>query len=436
VRALLLVLIAGCGSPELTLEIRLPEDRRLLSSVESLHLSASRDGTVLAQTSFAGTADYVSVGGVSHGARTVITLEGLDSSGDLIARGSTCPVDFQGATSAPLYFAPTNFFAPTANAPLATRERPAALPLDSGIVLIAGGSNDTSVERFTPGAGTFASAGVQLEQPRSRPEVVALSSIGLLFVGGADGAGNALASAELYVEAESAFLPLMSPLFDARVGHRVSLLPDGRAFVSGGSATLGGEPLATTLYIYVLSDATYQVTEGPQLMEARRDHAATVAIGVPMMFGGYGPNGAVLDSVEALGSPDLMHLKQARAEATATPLSDGSILLVGGIGADKSPLATAELFNPVTRTTTVYPMAAARRGHTATLLSDGRVLVTGGLDASDSPMASVELFALDAGFLSERSLGTARGNHVAVSLCDGTVLLIGGGSGAELYSGG
>ena len=57
----------------------------------------------------------MSLHGVSHGARTVISLDGVDDSGTLIARGKTCPIDFEASgTTAPLYFAPTNFFAPTA----------------------------------------------------------------------------------------------------------------------------------------------------------------------------------------------------------------------------------------------------------------------------------------------------------------------------------
>jgi hypothetical protein len=124
-----------------------------------------------------------------------------------------------------------------------------------------------------------------------------------------------------------------------------------------------------------------------------------------------------------------------RAEATASLLLDGSILVVGGAGdAAGTPRADAELYNPVTRTTMIYPLAVARRGHTATVLPDGRVLVAGGLDKNGNPVASVELFASGVGFVSERPLGAPRAHHVAVPLCDGTVLVVGGAATAEIYT--
>ena len=63
---------------------------------------------------------------------------------------------------------------------------------------------------------------------------------------------------------------------------------------------------------------------------------------------------------------------------TATLLSDGRVLVIGGHGVF-GDLASAELFDPLSGT---WSMAAAPPrsllGHTATLLADGTVLVTGG----------------------------------------------------------
>jgi hypothetical protein len=444
--ALACALAAACSrAPELALAIRLPADQRGLAAVTRVNLSAARDGVPLAQASFPATATTVSLSGITHGPRTVITLDGVDSSSAVIARGRTCPIDFEASgMSAPLYFAPTNFFAPTAGAPTIVRQHPIALALTDGTVLIAGGADPSgavlsSSEWFAPGAATFSAGAVTLAHARWRAEAVELSAIGLVLItGGVGPDGSALADGELYDEGQEQLLALADPLLDRRVGHRVVVLGDGRALLTGGAATDGGAPLTTTLVIYVLSDGTYQVSAGPQLVEARREHAATVAVGIPILFGGYGASGAPLDSVEAVdpasASTTVAHLAHARAGATASLLGDGSVLLVGGVGADGAPLGNAELFNPVTRSTTVYAMAAARRGHTATVLADGRVLVAGGLDASGAPIASVELFAEGVGFLTERSLGSARGGHAAVPLCDGTVLIVGAVDGAELYS--
>src|SRR5262249_29609262 len=119
---------------------------------------------------------------------------------------------------------------------------------------------------------------------------------------------------------------------------------------------------------------TYEVTAGPNLAVARRAHAATVSVGVPIVFGGYGSDGTPTATIEAIDPAAsststpigvVATLTTARAEATASLLDDGSILIAGGIGSDGAPLASAELFNPITRTTTMHNMAQARHGHSA-----------------------------------------------------------------------
>lgn len=442
---LLAAAAVGCGDdPELVLQIRVPsDDQGLFQAVAQLNLTASRDDVVLAQQSFPASTSSVSLTGVSHGPRTIITLEGVDRFNQVVAHGRTCPLTFEGAnTLAPLYFAPTNFFAPTADTPAARYESVAAA-LSDGNVLIVGGHDDQDVaiesaELFVPGAATFAPI-TGHTGARKRAVSTWIPDVGLLIVGGLDAAQppQAIAEAELFLETQRQFVPIADPLLEGRVGHQLVTLPDGRALVIGGRA--GDTTLGTTLYFAVQGGGTYKVTQGPPLTEPRHGHAATVAIGVPIVFGGYNANGVPLDTIEALNVPYFMsqiiaRLRTARAEATASVLPDGSILLVGGIGLDGKPLADAELFNPITRSTDVYALAFPRHGHSATVLRDGRVLIAGG-DVAGTPSNEVELFVSGVGFLSERRLGTARGDHLAVPLCDETVLLTGGGDGAEIYSG-
>ena len=441
---------AACGTPpELTLDIQLPEDKRLLAAVETLDLTATRNDVVLAHGTFSASAGTVSLSDVSHGTGTVFTLEGLDSTGTVIAEGRTCDVDFEGAgTNAPLYFAPTNFFAPTKGPPVSERVSPVAMALDDGTVLLAGGTDPTGAvlktsELFTPGLATFAAHTAVMNIARTRAAATALASIGLLVTGGVGADGNAaIRAGEIYLESQKQFLVTV-PVLDARVDHQAVLLADGSVFVSGGSASSGGAPLATTEIVIVTTDGTFQVNDGPNLVAARRARRyAAVADGVPHVFGGYDAQGNVLASIEYVDLDSNVAetvatpLETARAEATATLLASGSILVAGGKGAGGVVLSDAELYNPITRKiTATYTLAVARYGHTATLLADGRVLVAGGLGAAGQALDSVELFDPDVGFLTERSLETARAGHVAVPLCDGTVLVAGGGTGAELYFG-
>jgi hypothetical protein len=72
---------------------------------------------------------------------------------------------------------------------------------------------------------------------------------------------------------------------------------------------------------------------------------------------------------------------------TATLLSDGTVLVAGGVnGIDpEPPFRAAELYDPDTRSwTTTGTMLEWRVGSPATLLLDGRVLVAGGDDTPGS----------------------------------------------------
>ena len=441
--------IAGCGDdPELVLQIRVPgDDQGLFKAVTQLNLTASRDDVVLAQQSFSASVSTVSLIGVSHGPRTIVTLEGVDRSNRVIAFGQTCPLGFEGAnTVEPLYFAPTSFFAPTADTP-AARYRPIGAALSDGTVLLVGGNDGggtalSTVEMFVPGAATFSAVEDHAVARKSAQSAV-LPDVGLLIVGGFGADDKPVADAEVFLDGQRRFATITDPRM-ARIDHQVVTLPDGRALVTGGMALAGTTPpawttLATTLYVAVMDDGTYKVSPAPTLAEARSGHAATVAIGTPIVFGGYDVNGLPLDTIEAIDigngtSQVIGHLKTPRAEATASVLPDGSILLVGGTGPDGLPLADAELFNPVTRSTEIKDLSFPRHGHSATVLPDGRVLVAGGI-MNGEPIADVELFRPDYRvFVNERKLGTARAQHLALRLCDETVLLMGGGTGAELYT--
>ncbi|AKV00137.1 Kelch domain protein [Labilithrix luteola] len=78
-------------------------------------------------------------------------------------------------------------------------------------------------------------------------------------------------------------------------------------------------------------------------------------------------------------------------------------------------------------------LTTARYGHTATLLSDGTVLVVGGENAKRAMMASVEIFDPQTETWRDGpSLPEPRSNHVAVALVGGKVLVVGGGKNAPI----
>src|SRR2546423_1083964 len=82
----------------------------------------------------------------------------------------------------------------------------------------------------------------------------------------------------------------------------------------------------------------------------------------------------------SVGFENTGSLAQARAHHTATLLPDGKVLVVGGYDGNRD-LATAEVYDPASRTWTATGSLANRRSNnTATLLPNGKVLVVGGAD--------------------------------------------------------
>ncbi len=119
-------------------------------------------------------------------------------------------------------------------------------------------------------------------------------------------------------------------------------------------------------------------------------------------------------------------LAAERISHSATLLADGKTLVTGG-SLEKTPLASALLYDPVTHTwSQIGSLGTARSRHSATRLLDGRVLVVGGTDGAIA-VSSVEIYDPASGSWSPTgALGTARAAHAATLLPSGKVLVSGG----------
>lgn len=130
-----------------------------------------------------------------------------------------------------------------------------------------------------------------------------------------------------------------------------------------------------------------------------------------------------------------------RVGLSATTLSDGRVVVIGGQIADGGTMhgqASNEVaeISVATGTTAVSDSDAElkypRYGHTATRLTDelgAAVLVAGGRDDTGAPVAQAELYKpLSEGFSDKftAQMLVPRWNHKAVGLPDGSVLFIGG----------
>jgi hypothetical protein len=161
----------------------------------------------------------------------------------------------------------------------------------------------------------------------------------------------------------------------------------------------------------------------------------------PPAGGPLAPTGVVTRLAPAAGATlELRTLAAAlavpRAGHTATRLSDdlgAPVLVAGGVDAEGSPVALAELFKPL-REAFADPseyapaLAVPRHGHAAVRTPDGGVLIVGGLDAAGAPVRALELFSVDGGFTPAGDLPAAAGSiEVALTtLPDGRILISGG----------
>lgn len=222
----------------------------------------------------------------------------------------------------------------------------------------------------------------------------------------------------------------------ARIGNSATLLSNGKVLVAGGSQPIfSGMPLNSS-ELYDPTTGTWSLTGNLNL--ARAGHTATLlSNGKVLVVGGSGEcvisvgcsfhNSAELYD-PATGTWSLTGtLNLARAGNTATLLADGKVLVVAGVKDTCIPfcsiLNSAELYDPTTGTWSVTgSLNLQRSSHTATLLPSGKVLVTAGFYDN-----SAELYDPGTETWSRTgSLNTGRSAHSATLLSNGNVLVAGG----------
>src|SRR5262249_34395831 len=117
----------------------------------------------------------------------------------------------------------------------------------------------------------------------------------------------------------------------------------------------------------------------------------------------------------SMGTPRSFH--------TATLLSNGKVLVVGGFDNKGAPLANTEIYDPVAKTfsATSNNMPNKAAGHTATLLLNGKVLVVGGGNSTSEIYDPASNSWSAAG-----GIGGQRTYHTATLLPTGKVLIAGG----------
>jgi hypothetical protein len=267
-----------------------------------------------------------------------------------------------------------------------------------GQLVNASPSATTQAEVYDPATGTFTPA-AGLLIPRQQHTATLLPSGLVLIVGGySQSQGNAVSSAELYDPVAGTFTLTLGSLATARYGHTATLLNDGRVLIVGGYNFTFGEQSSAEIYDPVTQMFT---AAGSLTVAAGFGSTATLLPSGKVLFAaginGAGSAAPTASKTAELYDPTLGTFTQTgslttgRFFHTATLEADGKVLFVGGQvdGGIGTPTFTAELYDPSMGTngtfTPTVALNTARDAHAAALLSDGTVLIMGGVVSSVLP---------------------------------------------------
>jgi hypothetical protein len=193
--------------------------------------------------------------------------------------------------------------------------------LADGRVLVAGGEAASSVQFFDPLTNTW-TVGPALPEVRDAAVAITLDDGRVLIAGGRDTAGRGVTSAVVFDPVANAWARV-GDMATPRYKHAMVNV-DGRVLVLGGT-TDDAELLASTEYF---DPATGQFTPGPPMSQARYKFIDSVVALPDRVVVAAGTGVDVLVDGRFVAVPDVTHA--IRWFSTATPLADGSVLVVGG----------------------------------------------------------------------------------------------------------
>jgi hypothetical protein len=276
------------------------------------------------------------------------------------------------------------------------------LSASTGQVLITGGvncENDPTCNTSTP-----------------------LASAELFTPGAVPGTPGTFASTTLYDPAAGGFTTTPTAMTTPRFWHTATQLLNGKVLIAGGTSTNGN---------YNPSQVSFMATGGAN--GTTGSSLATAEL--------YDPTTGKFTATSG-------QMATARSRHTATLLTDGTVLIAGGIDANGYSIAEAEIYDPKTDTfhVTKTPMVSGRIRAQATRLANGTVLISGGAHGAELSGGSngpcplfrtsgqqgcartdTEIYDPVAGtFSAAPNMNAARYSHTATLLYDGTVLISGG----------
>lgn len=322
-----------------------------------------------------------------------------------------------------------------------------------------------------------------MTEPRVAP-LVARAGDGVLVVGGHDGAGRWLSTAEYYDPATATFAAVEVPEVlgeNGFAGAAVATLPDGRVVVSGGplpvitvfdpvarafgesvliesrafhaaiatgddqvlvaagcsdvaSGACSGGVMRKSTKLYDTAALGMDAEVGPNL-RIGRVAATLVDVGIGadgarsyVLAGGVAPDGVDPSGADrlSLAEPDAVAVTGTFARAAAL---DGGAVLTAFAQDAEPPAGTASVIAPTAEAARPIARAPDRAGARLVTLEDGRVLAVGGDPAGDVLLYDPTSDRWTVEPLAPRDPSWAPGPLIAPSpirLADGSVLVLGG----------
>lgn len=464
--ALVLLVVAGCADTAFVVApiVDLPINE--LASpypIDSLTLSVAHEGsTVDVVSATFPRGSTIELAGVPFADDLVMHMTGRFGTSE-VAYGRTCRFALRADGRIPvphLFLSRTVKFGDLSQMPLA-RVGGTAITFSDGSGLLIGGytpqnPNDPleQVERFDPNTNEYET--LHEIAPRVGAAAALLGDAAdtrVVVLGGLDATTGTPAPFVEVIDADRATDRQYTKFDDTqmtRIGISVTTLTDGRVIAIGGKTP--ADPLLSDEVIEVSSTSGTPVVRKlrARLKNARYGQVATRLdddIGSPVLV-----TGGLDDMDQPVGEAELFKplsenfsdfvatMKVPRHHHQAVRLPDGSVLIIGGIGADGKAVRTLELFSLDTGFLDVglLPENAGLVDFTATTLPDGRVLLTGGrtIDGpitSNAFIAQLDPFDGTVDVIPTDRLLVPRAGHQATLLCDGTVLIAGGTADQTAY---
>jgi hypothetical protein len=451
--------LVGCNAD--TIELRIVIDSPAPGSsaaafpdLDTVELSIALNGAALpltVQTFQRG--EDIELPNVPYGEDLVVHMIGRVGSNE-VAVGRTCPFSVRIGEDPPaphLYFARTVKWAEFSEPTSATRDGATALTDFAGNALYIGGVDQTAIplsgiDRFDTMNGVFEQ--VAQVEPRRNGAAAQLGDGRIVIGGGTNNAGAASQVLEI-VDLQAAPDRRVERVIatTALVGNAAPAMTatsDGAVVAFGGSNDVG-KAVATIVDIRAVG-ASPEQRELPraQLAVPRKQHTVTRLsddIGAPIIvIGGLDATNSVVATAE-LYKPLIEEMSPGfaptmlfpRRDHRAVRLPDGSVLVVGGVDASNAAVRALEIFNFDSgfQVAGTLPDSAGITDFTVTPLPDGGILLAGGRDGANNPVATTFIIRLDPSdgeldVVTTDRLTTPRARHQATLLCDGTVMLVGG----------